>query len=62
MTRTEINSMVAAQNIPAPSASGSDPLKLGWLELQLLQEIACQLADLNAHRAIFLETTEDKSE
>lgn len=58
MTRDEITQMVAAQNLPAPPASGSPPLKLAWLQIQLLQEIAAQLSDLNGRKAILLETEE----
>jgi hypothetical protein len=55
----EIRQLVSAMEIPQPPASASDDLKSRWLSLQLLQEIACQLAALNTtHAAEAVKTQE----
>lgn len=38
----EIRQLVASMQIPQPPASASDSMKIQWLTLQLLTEIACQ--------------------
>jgi hypothetical protein len=44
----EIRAMVASMQIPQPPVTAADGSKLQWLTVQLLQEIACQLANANA--------------
>ena len=59
MQVSEIQALVSSMRIPQPPESASDDLKSLWLSLQLLQEIACQLAALNTtHAAEAVKTQE----
>jgi len=59
MQVSEIQALVSSMRIPQPPESASYDLKSRWLSLQLLQEIACQLAALNTtHAAEAVKTQE----
>jgi len=47
-TADEIRVMVGQMQVAAPPVSAQDAVKIQWLTLQLLQEIACGLADLTS--------------
>jgi len=46
MQVSEIQALVSSMRIPQPPESGADSMKIQWLTLQLLTEIACQFIAL----------------
>lgn len=44
MDADEIQALVQSMNIPRPPAGAADAIKITWLQLQLLEQIACSLA------------------